>query len=151
MKRKSVSCLFPCLLAFLLLLSLFVFPAAAEGGNSGPLLADTPAKRAVWNGSFSGGKWTLDTYTGEMTVTGSGALNFYSTDYVPWRGQVAYIKNVTLVGDFTSVGNYAFANCPLAYCASVLEDAKDRYTTELKNVVASLYLYHTAALAYLGA
>ena len=113
MNRKSVSCLFPCLLAFLLLLSLFVFPAAAEGGNSGPLLADTPAKRAVWNGSFSGGKWTLDTYTGEMTVTGSGALNFYSTDYVPWRGQVAYIKNVTLVGDFTSVGNYAFANCPL--------------------------------------
>lgn len=55
--------------------------------------------------------WTLDTYSGELVISGSGNMNAYSADSMPsWSTYQNYIKSVTVSDGVTSVGDYAFYN-----------------------------------------
>ena len=55
--------------------------------------------------------WNLDTYTGELVISGSGEMKNYTADDVPtWSAYQNYIKSVTFADGVTSVGEYAFYN-----------------------------------------
>ena len=48
---------------------------------------------------------------GELSIDGYGAMNDYGKSDMPWYDYFDVIKKVTITGDVTSVGNYAFAYC----------------------------------------
>lgn len=55
--------------------------------------------------------WNLDTFTGELVISGNGDMKDYSADSVPsWSTYQNYIKTVTIGDGITSVGAYAFYN-----------------------------------------
>ncbi|MBQ8783310.1 MAG: leucine-rich repeat domain-containing protein [Clostridia bacterium] len=55
--------------------------------------------------------WTLDTFTGELVISGSGSMSDYSADSAPsWSTYQSYIKSVTVSDGVTSVGAYSFYN-----------------------------------------
>ena len=54
----------------------------------------------------------LNFETGILTITGTGAMNSYSSySSVPWYSYTSYIKTVEISDGVTSIGNYAFCNC----------------------------------------
>ena len=63
--------------------------------------------------------WSLDTSTGVLTITGTGAMKNYSFrvvyDYcssdAPWQLYSVLVKTVKIGNSVTSIGNYAFYNC----------------------------------------
>ena len=58
-------------------------------------------------------KWELDTTTGTLTISGSGAMADYSgPSSQPWESQRSSIKKVVIGDKVTSIGKNAFANCP---------------------------------------
>lgn len=56
--------------------------------------------------------WSLDTDSGVLLITGSGAMDSYS-DYsdVPWNDYSSKIRSLSLPAEITSIGNYAFSGC----------------------------------------
>lgn len=56
--------------------------------------------------------WALDTSTGILNISGSGAMKDY-TDFskVPWKQYLNYIKTVSVANGVTSIGMYAFYKC----------------------------------------
>lgn len=55
--------------------------------------------------------WNLDTYTGELIISGKGDMKTFSADKLPsWSTYQNYIKSVTVENGVTSVGDYAFYN-----------------------------------------
>ena len=54
--------------------------------------------------------WTLDTETGELTITGTGRMH-YSTAYAPWNTYSGYIKTVNIEDGVESIGTAAFKGC----------------------------------------
>ena len=57
--------------------------------------------------------WSLDTTTGELTISGNGGMEFWgsSTD-VPWLFQYeAYIETVVIKNGVTNIGMHAFEYC----------------------------------------
>ena len=56
---------------------------------------------------------TLDTVTGTLTISGSGAMADYSgPSSQPWADQRSSINKVVIGDKVTSIGKNAFANCP---------------------------------------
>ena len=67
---------------------------------------------AVYTGTLGENvNWSLDTGTGALAVTGSGAMDDYSQGTSPLWSCRSYIKSVTIADTVTSVGNYVFINC----------------------------------------
>lgn len=67
---------------------------------------------AVYTGTLSENvSWSLDTGTGALTVTGSGAMEDYSSEESPLWNYRSYVKSVTFADTVTSVGSYAFYGC----------------------------------------
>ena len=68
----------------------------------------------VYSGSCGDNvRYSLDTETGVLSITGSGAMESYSSSiYVPWYYNTSYIKTVMIATGITSIGDYAFYNCP---------------------------------------
>lgn len=57
-------------------------------------------------------KWSLDTDTGVLTISGSGDMYDYDyTDDVPWYSQKNSIKSVNIGNGVTSIGERAFEDC----------------------------------------
>ncbi|MBP5616148.1 MAG: leucine-rich repeat domain-containing protein, partial [Alphaproteobacteria bacterium] len=60
-------------------------------------------------------QWTLDTDTGEMTISGTGNMYYAEYDYNqnkwprPWASYISSIKTVTVEDGITSVANGAFS------------------------------------------
>lgn len=55
--------------------------------------------------------WTIDTSTGMLNITGTGAMDDYddtSPAYAPWHSCWFFIKTVNIADGVTSIGNYAF-------------------------------------------
>ena len=80
-----------------------------------PSLFGFRAEAATYNGTC-GAKltWTLDTGSGELNITGTGAMSEWSTPSdVPWHTSRNSIKSVTIDNGATSIGNYAFDYCPI--------------------------------------
>ncbi len=63
--------------------------------------------------------WELDTDTGVLTISGTGAMTdyLYSADEAsegpkaPWYGYRSYIQSVVIENGVTSIGGYAFSDC----------------------------------------
>lgn len=67
---------------------------------------------AVYTGTLGENvSWSLDTGTGALTVTGSGAMGDYSFEGSPLWNYRSYIKSVTIADTVTTVGSYAFYGC----------------------------------------
>ena len=58
-------------------------------------------------------RYSLDTSTGVLSITGTGAMTNYdsSSSSVPWYSYRSYIKTVEISDGVTSIGNYAFYEC----------------------------------------
>ena len=64
--------------------------------------------------------YSLDTETGELTISGTGAMYDYAYkdyDEVPWYSEKSYIHEVVIKEGVTTIGNYAFYN--ISYLSSV--------------------------------
>ena len=56
-------------------------------------------------------RWHLDITTGELTISGTGAMTNYSSFAIPWYSYKSSIKTVTIEDGVTSIGNDAFYYC----------------------------------------
>lgn len=69
------------------------------------------ANAAPYSGSCGTNvKYSLNTDTGLLTISGSGAMKNYSMSSYPWYSYRTSIKNVEIKSGVTSVGDYAFYN-----------------------------------------
>lgn len=71
--------------------------AAVVGGNCGDYGGDNA-------------KWSLDTETGVLSITGSGVMGDYSYGLTPWYGYREQIRTIIVNEGITTVGTYVFAN-----------------------------------------
>ena len=55
--------------------------------------------------------WTLDTETGVLTITGTGAMRDYDYDSIPWYSYRYSIISVSIGNGVTSIGAHAFDDC----------------------------------------
>ena len=55
--------------------------------------------------------WTLNFETNNLSISGSGAMNDYTSSTLPWIADTAYIYTVSIADDITKIGNYAFYCC----------------------------------------
>ena len=56
--------------------------------------------------------WTLDTESGILTISGTGAMTNYTySSNAPWYSYRTSIKTVIIEDGVTSIGSYAFYNC----------------------------------------
>ena len=54
--------------------------------------------------------WTLDS-SGTLTISGSGAMDDYTSENVPWKNYRSSIKSVVIEYGLSRVGNQAFSYC----------------------------------------
>ena len=80
------------LLTLFLALAASVAPLFAQSGTCGDNLT-----------------WTLDTESGILTISGTGAMTNYA--YAPWYSYRSTIKTVVIKDGVTSIGTHAFENC----------------------------------------
>lgn len=119
---------------------------------------------ATYNGTCGTSvNWTFDTDTGVLTISGTGAMDNYSSTNYPWanhRGKITslYIESgVTSIGErtcvscsaltsivisdsVTSIGMYAFQNCTALTSITFLSDTApilDRYSFRLSTSSSS--------------
>ena len=57
--------------------------------------------------------FSLNTETGTLTITGTGAMYDYDSDYAPWDDYRESIATVTLSSGVTTIGKSAFMNMPI--------------------------------------
>ncbi len=82
--------------------------------NSAVLFADEVVDSGTCGDNV---KWSLDTSTGVLTITGTGVMYDYysypyaSNDYAPWYYDGDYIKSVVINDGVTSIGKFAFRGC----------------------------------------
>ena len=56
--------------------------------------------------------WTLDTSTGVLTISGTGAMTDYSSSSsTPWYSYRSSIKSIVVGDNVSTIGNNAFCNC----------------------------------------
>ena len=55
--------------------------------------------------------WTFDTETGELSITGTGAMYNYDYNNRPWESYEYDIKSVVIGNSVTTIGDDAFAYC----------------------------------------
>lgn len=60
----------------------------------------------------SGITWTLDRYTGVLTISGRGAMDSYERKSAPWFGYASEIKHVIVENGITETGSFTFADLP---------------------------------------
>ena len=57
--------------------------------------------------------WTFDDSTGTLTISGTGAMNNYSSSNRPWEGYEDNVKTVVMNNGVTTIGQLAFADCDI--------------------------------------
>lgn len=71
------------------------------------------AEAATYTGSCGANvTWKVDTSTGVLSVTGTGAMNDYTYSTRFWRNYSDYIKSVVVGEGITYIGKCAFDLCP---------------------------------------
>ncbi len=76
------------------LTSLFGFKAEAASGTCGENLT-----------------WALDTDSGELNITGTGAMDDWEQGEAPWYSYCSNIKTINIESGVTSIGHFAFHDC----------------------------------------
>lgn len=59
----------------------------------------------------TGVKWTLDTTTGILTISGDGEIADYLLDDIPWNAYRDQVRTVAVESGVTNVNAYAFYRC----------------------------------------
>ncbi len=89
--------------------------AAPLGGFVGldlPSLFDFRAEAVTYSGACGDNlTWSLNTNTGILNITGTGAMYNYSTSNLPWGGFGYKFQSAVIDDGATNIGNYAFYNC----------------------------------------
>ena len=74
-----------------------------------------PASAATYSGDCgadgSNVQWSLNTSTGVLEITGSGEMENYTYDSIPWYSYRSKIKTVTIGNGVTSIVSHAFSYC----------------------------------------
>ncbi|MCR5783567.1 MAG: leucine-rich repeat domain-containing protein [Clostridia bacterium] len=92
--RKTFRKIIPVILSAVLILG--VLPVTAFADDSGTC--------------GSGVNWTLT--GGTLAITGSGAMtNYSSSSYAPWDSLTSQITKITVGGNVSRIGDYAFYGC----------------------------------------
>ena len=65
--------------------------------------------------------WKLDTETGLLEISGTGAMEDKYYEGIPWRDYLNAITSVTINDGVTSIGEYAFALCSLMTSVTIPE------------------------------
>lgn len=63
--------------------------------------------------------WSLDTATGVLEISGTGAMCDYLVSKTPWYGDRSVIKTVNILDGVTSIGSGAFYDCDYLEIVSV--------------------------------
>ena len=70
------------------------------------------AEAAAYTGSCgTNAVWKLDTATGVLTVSGTGAMNDYTYSTRFWKDYSSYVKKIVVEEGITRIGNSAFNSC----------------------------------------
>ena len=125
--RKNISgILTAVLLASLLLLCVCALPAAADGTE---VITGAPCGEGL--------TWQLDTATGELVISGEGAMTHYSiSPPAPWYAHRELITSVRLEEGVTTVGSYAFVYCDKVVSLSLPDTLVSVSTFAFWNCVA---------------
>ncbi|MGM9562632.1 MAG: leucine-rich repeat protein, partial [Faecousia sp.] len=71
-----------------------------------------PATRSVSNGTCGNElTWALDTDSGVLTISGSGAMSDFNSQSAPWYSKRSNIQSVIVEEGVTTLGVYAFQYC----------------------------------------
>ena len=78
-----------------------------------PDLFSVEAEAATYSGTCGDTiKWSLDTETGVLNITGTGEMyNFDPTFLPPWLSYCSCITEINIADGITSIGGYAFCHC----------------------------------------
>ena len=108
--KKSTKRLLALVLTLAMCLSLLGGSVWAANTESIPAAVET---QATYSGSCGEHvKWNLDTSSGTMTISGSGAMEGYSSQTnQPWYYYQDDIRSVIVTSGVTSVGTEAFFDC----------------------------------------
>ena len=64
--------------------------------------------------------WTLDTETGVLTISGTGAMKDYNgSAYVPWYYIRKAVKSIAIKNGVTSIGKWTFDTCTSLTCVTI--------------------------------
>ncbi|MBQ9117022.1 MAG: leucine-rich repeat protein, partial [Clostridia bacterium] len=85
-------------------------------------IGNTEADAVTYSGDCGDNvKWSLDTDTGVLSITGSGVMANYSSSWnslteryettAPWGSYINSIKTVKIGDSVTSIGSDAFSDC----------------------------------------
>ena len=132
MKTKKLRIL-SALLAVAMLLALLptaAFADNAPGGNCGA------------EGDGSKVKWSFDTTTGTLTISGSGAMadydiEVYGDTIAPWAKYKKNIQKVVIEKEVTTIGKNAFEDCSQLSTVELPPDGK------LEKIGDNAFGYHT--------
>ncbi len=114
--KKSKKLLVSLVIGFMLVLSA---PIMRSVGLEVPRVADLFSQEVSavsYNGTCGENlTWALDTETGLLEISGTGAMKDYGYNYgsTPWYSYRYQIKKITIAGGVTSIGNFAFCGCYL--------------------------------------
>lgn len=73
---------------------------------------DTTAMAAGYSGTCGDGvKWNLNTSSGTLSITGSGSMDSYMFDRVPFYQYRMYIKTIYIYNNILNIGDGAFSEC----------------------------------------
>lgn len=77
------------------------------------LLVSVSVSAATYSGTCGTNvNWELDTSSGILSITGTGAMNDYSSNNKsPWYSYNSSIKTIRINSGVTSIGDYAFYYC----------------------------------------
>ncbi len=92
--------------------------------------------------------WSLDTFTGVLSIDGTGNMYNYYEDYyngsyrtsAPWKSYISYFESVVIGDSVTSIGNYAFSYCESLTSVTIGDSVTSigygafEYCTSLTNV-----------------
>ena len=98
MKKLKKVLIFAAIVAALTCLLCVALNATQYSGNCGA------------EGDGSNLTWSLDTETGVLKITGTGAMKDYSSS-APWLNYRLSIKTAKIGDGVTSIGSYAFRGC----------------------------------------
>lgn len=80
----------------------FLLPAAL-------MMCCMTASAEIKSGSCgNNAKWSLDTETGLLSITGSGRMMDYGYPPAPWYDYRSIVKSASIGDQITSIGKYAF-------------------------------------------
>lgn len=110
MKNKSFMKILSALLAVVMVLC--AAPLNGFVGLELPEVFSIEASAVTHSGSCGENvNWSLDTDTGALNITGTGAMKNYNSSSAPWYRYRSYVKSVNIQNGVTSIGSYAFYSC----------------------------------------